>query len=225
MQCPCTVYLGGGLVQDHVSKIVRMPFLKSRHFSARTQQLQPVCSNGLEHRKAGLPIFPIFVAHEAVVDQGRQAVQEVETSFQVAHRLRRFHRKASRKDGETGVERPYVRFQEAVTPLERVAKGLVSDRQVAAPPLSSFILSSRRARIACGGRSLTRAAASSSASGSPSTRRQISATSEALSSVSEKLGCVDRARSTNRCTNSLAARSSAGAPLRGRSNGGTGYSC
>ncbi len=48
-----------------------------------------------------------------------------------------------------------------------------------------------------GGKSFTRAAASSIASGSPSSRRQISATVPALSAVTAKVGKTARARSVN----------------------------
>ncbi len=51
---------------------------------------------------------------------------------------------------------------------------------------------------------VTRAAASSTASGMPSSRRQISATASALLSSSTKPGCTARARSVNSCTASLA---------------------
>ena len=53
---------------------------------------------------------------------------------------------------------------------------------------------------AAGANSLLRAAASSIASGSPSRRVQISATSGAVTSVTAKSGCTSRARSTNNAT-------------------------
>ena len=52
----------------------------------------------------------------------------------------------------------------------------------------------RRANSACGGRSLTRAAASSMASGNPSSRRQIAATVSAFMVVSVKPGLTSWAR-------------------------------
>jgi hypothetical protein len=69
-----------------------------------------------------------------------------------------------------------------------------------APPVSRLNLSSIRASSACGGSSRTLAAASSMASGSPSSRRQISATASALSLASLKLGAAAWARSTNKPT-------------------------
>ncbi len=67
---------------------------------------------------------------------------------------------------------------------------------------------SRRARIAFGGRSRTRDAASSMASGRPSRRRQMATIVSALSSVSSKWLCTARARSTKRRTASEASASS-----------------
>jgi len=55
-------------------------------------------------------------------------------------------------------------------------------------------------RIACTGSSFVRAAASSMASGRPSSRRHTSATVRALPGVSAKRGVTARARCTNRAT-------------------------
>ena len=59
------------------------------------------------------------------------------------------------------------------------------------------MLLARRSRSASGENRFRRAVASSIASGSPSSRRQISATAAALSSVSRKSERTARARSTN----------------------------
>src|SRR5205085_4190761 len=70
------------------------------------------------------------------------------------------------------------------------------------------------------------AAASSIASGRPSSRRQISVTAAALPSVSAKPGRTARARSTNSATAGEAATSAAEAVpgSAGNASGGTGYS-
>ena len=78
------------------------------------------------------------------------------------------------------------------------------------PPVSRRNRSSRRAAIWAGGRERTRAAASSTASGIPSSRRQICATAAPFAVVSSNAGATARARSTNRRTAShsaIAARS------------------
>ena len=67
-----------------------------------------------------------------------------------------------------------------------------------APPASSVSAWSSRSTIASGVRTLARAAASSSASGAPSSAAQIASTDAAFSSVTAKSGLTARARSTNR---------------------------
>jgi len=74
---------------------------------------------------------------------------------------------------------------------------------------------------------LTRTAASSIASGKPSTRAQISATARAFSVVSAKSSLTARARSTNSATAaSCASTSTGGRRCRsGSASGATGHSC
>ena len=72
---------------------------------------------------------------------------------------------------------------------------------------------------------VTRAAASSTASGMPSRRRQISATASALASSSTKPGCTARARSANSCTASLAITASNGEARGGSSRDESGHTC
>ena len=81
--------------------------------------------------------------------------------------------------------------------------------------------------MAFGGRSRTRDAASSMASGRPSRRRQMATTVSALSSVSSKWLCTARARSTKRRTASEASASSrrSGPARGGSSRDGIGSSC
>ena len=79
--------------------------------------------------------------------------------------------------------------EQVVAPLDRVAQRALPLGQVAGAAGEQVeALSPSRARIACGDSSFTRAAASSIASGSPSSRRQISSTASRFSSVSSKLG-------------------------------------
>ena len=78
---------------------------------------------------------------------------------------------------------------------------------VRAPPVSSMKWSRRPSRISVNVKARTRAAASSMASGMPSSRRQISATVAALSSVTPNSGRAKRARSANSSTASSASGS------------------
>ena len=74
--------------------------------------------------------------------------------------------------------------EEVVAPIDRAAQGLLPGGQVAEPPPpSSARRLSRRGSIACGLSSLTRAAASSMASGRPSSRAVMAATAGAFSLV------------------------------------------
>ena len=72
---------------------------------------------------------------------------------------------------------------------------------------------------------VTRAAASSTANGMPSSRRQISATAAALDSSSTKPGCTARARSVKSCTASLAPITSSDAVRAGSSKEVSGHTC
>ena len=91
------------------------------------------------------------------------------------------------------------------------------------PTASSEVVS--RARSVSGSSIRVRAAASSMASGTPSSRRQISTTAEALRSVRANPGRTARARSTNSASAGADARSSIGlVAASGRGSGGTRYS-
>jgi hypothetical protein len=104
-----------------------------------------------------------------------------------------------------------------------------SGRSTAPVPRASSEAASR-ASSAAGSNSRVRAAASSIASGRPSSRRQISATAAALFPVSVKPGRTAWARSTNSATADEAASSPNGTvagpagALSGTGSGGTGYS-
>ena len=95
------------------------------------------------------------------------------------------------------------------------------------PPVSRPSEWSSRRKIACGGSSLIRAAASSMASGRPSSLRAIAAIAAAFSSSSSKSGTAAAARSANRRTDSQAASEAAAgrASSAGTASGGTGHSC
>ena len=94
-----------------------------------------------------------------------------------------------------------VVVEQLVAPVDRAAQRLLAGPgRSRGPPVSSARRSSSRSSIAWGVSSWTRAAASSIASGSPSSRAQISATRGAFSSVSAKSAAHRRARSTKRAT-------------------------
>jgi hypothetical protein len=92
------------------------------------------------------------------------------------------------------------------------------------PPVRTPIRSTSRANRACGGSSLARAAASSMASGKPSSRRQISATAPTFWPVSLNPGATAWARTVNSCTAAYrpAVPASGTVPAGGTGSGGTG---
>ena len=96
-----------------------------------------------------------------------------------------------------------------------------------APPVRIWSRVSIRPRSADGGSVFTRAAASSIASGRPSSRLQISPIARAFSLVSAKAGFAVCARSTNSITAGLAASDSSDVVrcASGRDSGATGTSC
>ena len=93
---------------------------------------------------------------------------------------------------------------------------------VRAPAVSRANRSCSRDTIASGGSSRTVRAASSSASGNPSSRRHRAATAPALASVIAKPGADSPARSMNSSTASLRRRSGTDPPSGGRPSAGTG---
>ena len=110
-------------------------------------------------------------------------------------------RAAAREDAEPREQQP-ARTARAGCSSSRSRRGACRCRagRSWAPPVRRSSRFSSRPRIACGESSFTRAAASSIASGSPSSRRQIPATAAAFSSVSSKSGLTARARSRKNST-------------------------
>ena len=116
-------------------------------------------------------------------------------------------------------ERLAAVVEQVVAPVDRVAERRPAP--LAAAGEQRRAARSSRPTIASGVSSFTRAAASSIASGMPSSRRQISATASAFSSVSSKLGLAACARSTKSCDGG-ASRPSPSPRRRARASGGTG---
>ena len=157
-------------------------------------------ANRLQHREPALSL-----ADEALVDERGERLQ-----IALADGLRRLERPAAGEDREPRHEPP-ARARRAGRSSRRSSPAASAAARAAsrAPPVRSGSRCSSRASRASGGRSLTRAAASSIASGRPSRRRQISATAP----LAAKSGRTARARSWKRAT-----ASSSG-------SGGTGYCC
>ena len=129
---------------------------------------------------------------------------------------------AAGEDRQAREQPPLRLVEQVVAPGDRVAQRLLARRAGRARRRSAAPsrLAEPRAGSPAGGSSLTRAAASSIASGRPSSRAQISATAGAFSSVSAKSGshrprALDEQRAPPRTATALesaAARSGRAAP-------------
>jgi hypothetical protein len=115
--------------------------------------------------------------------------------------------------------------EHVVAPVDRRAQRPLAGGRIAGPLPNAPSAVSRRSAISTGDSNPQRAAASSIASGSPSTRRQISATAAALASPMRKSGSWTRARSQNSATAGTRTSASASSSSSGNASGATGYRC
>ena len=114
--------------------------------------------------------------------------------------IRELERAAAGEDAEPGEERLLGRLEQVVAPVDRVPQRALALGQVAGAAgqqVEPVLEPARRSPAAMS--SFTRAAASSIASGRPSSRRQIAATASSFSSVSSNPGLTACARSTKSC--------------------------
>ena len=215
---------GGGL--DPAEDVLAVTAAQALLLARRVEQLAGVLADRLQHREARLPGRPAQGTDEAVVDERSQRLEDVE-AVAAANRFRRLEGPAAREDREpceepalVVVRRPWLHSSVARSVRWRPGRSC-------APPTSRSSARSRRRLIASGGRSFERAAASSIASGRPSSLAQTSATAEMLLSSSWKSGSTAPARAEKSRTASFAASCSKLVPaaVSGSASGGTGYSC
>ncbi len=135
-----------------------------------------------------------------MVNQRGHAIEHIKIRWLIEHhnRLGHVQRPAAHKHAQQREERLHRRIKQLVAPLHGVSDGLLMQRAIlhAAGQYGQAALEPRQQRRRWN--SLIRAAASSSASGRPSSRTQISAMIGAVSSVTMKSGLTMQARSTNR---------------------------
>ena len=124
----------------------------------------------------------------------------VPPSGQVAHdRLSLLQRPAAREDGEPAQQLPLRAGEQIPAPVHQGAQASAGGGSAARlPPVSRRKRSSRRAAISVTPRARVRAAASSMASGMPSSRRQISAMTGAFSARQREAGLRRPARARRR---------------------------
>ncbi len=172
-----------------------------RIFLARRAELfQSIVANRLEE---SVTLAFCFELHQRFLDQPGQQVENARFVDPVARTQRpRRPRASNRRRTRRAVAamraraRAGGRSSSRSTRAASAAAALPYDRRVSAGGKRS----ARRSAIFSTGRVRTRAAASSSASGMPSRRRQISETAGAFCSVRRNAGCAATARSTKRRT-------------------------
>ena len=147
---------------------------------------------------------------QALVRQRRQPVQrlDAEVARRIRDRVGGLDACTRRRRPTSGRTAPARARQQAVAPVDRRAQRPLALGQVARPAVSIGSCVRSRSRISSSDRSFTRLAASSIASGSPSSRAQISATSgrgrvvqpepgirqtRAIGEQRDRLGLADRA--------------------------------
>ena len=195
----------------------------SRSFSAS------VLTNGFQHYEPRLALPLLHLPHQALIHQRAHAVQQVQTkiAFRVAHRFHALQIAPAREHRKSPEQPLLWPAQQVVTPIHRRPKRLLPFGRSRAPPVSSCRRLLSLVSREDGAKILIRAAASSIASGNPSSRAQISATAPALSLPSLKSGLTATARCRNSATAGYCDRLSGEdfPPGSGSASGGKGNSC
>jgi hypothetical protein len=96
----------------------------------RFQPLQPVLSDRLQHPEARLAVA-LLLAHQALVDQRRQPVEDVSFPGRGADGLRGREGAAAGADRQPAEEGPLLSAQQIVAPADGVAQRPLPRRQVA----------------------------------------------------------------------------------------------
>ena len=145
--------------------------------AAGFQLLQPILAHRLQHAEARFALDPLLLAQQTLVDQRGDAVRRHRAVLSAPATASAAS--IVQPPGKTASRRKTVCSSgESRSWLQAIVSRIVCCRagRVRAPPVSSGKRGSSRVSSAAGGSTLTRAAASSMASGKPSSRAQISAT-------------------------------------------------
>ena len=197
----------GRRLLDQLDVVLRVPSTDRLRLVARLELLARVLADGLQHSQARLAIRLLLLPDQALVDQRRDDVQPI-VHTEPAHGLGRVHAAAADEDRQPAQQRPARRRRAGRSSTRwpaAASAGAAASRAPDPPatasadsrPGSAWSAPGRRRKSARGGNSLMRAAASSIASGSPSSRAQISATAAASASPRTKSGATAWARSMN----------------------------
>jgi len=109
-------------------EVLRVPAAKRVGFLAVGKPLLRVRADRLQHREPRLAVRSLLLPKEVVVDERRE---QREKSVAAANGLHGLERAAAYEDGELYEERLLVRPEQAVAPVDRRAKRLLSRRQIA----------------------------------------------------------------------------------------------
>ena len=204
-QLPGAVQLGFGRLGQG-QEVGGMPVVHVLPVAAVAQAFQGVFPDGVEQAEPGLVLAGLG-PDQAAVHQRAQRVDHAAWLAGLAGGCRvaadgrrRQAGRSSRRTRQPGEQCLLVGGQQAEAPVQRVAQGPLPLGQVTrsgGQHAHPVIEPGQQRR---GGSSRIRAAASSMASGRPSSRRQISATAWVLRRVSSKPGASARARAANRRT-------------------------
>jgi len=121
-------------IEGQRQEVILVPPADRVGLVALGELLEPVLPDRLEHLEARLALVGREDAQEALVDEGRQAVDDVDAEFavRVADRGGAFDRRAADEDREAPEERALGLVEEVVAPVDRAAKGPLPADVVAA---------------------------------------------------------------------------------------------
>ena len=149
-------------------EVLKVAFLDDFELPGLGQQLPRILANGLQQPVARLALRGLADRDERLVHEAREHVERQPGG----DRRRCLRVKAAEENGEGAERRFLVSIEELVAPLDRGPDGRCRDGESRPPPPSAPSRGSRSARISAGVMALIRAAASSIASGSRSSRSQ-----------------------------------------------------
>ena len=209
------------LPAPRVDEVRRVLLSDHVRFTAGGQPVGSVLPDRLQHREAGLVVW-LSAWRTRFLSTSEVSPSKTSTAaLPLATASAASSVQPPGEDAQAAKEHALLFTQQVMAPGDRSAQRLLPLGQILGPSRQQGRRRSSRARRAAGERILMRAAASSRASGKPSSCRQISATAGALSSVSAKSALASCARATNSCTAGTWAISArpCGCPQLGRASG------
>ena len=115
-----------------LQKVRGMALPRSFTFAFPVELSERKLPDGLEHAVARL-LAALIDAHQALVDQRAEAVEDVQLSGRVHHGVRRLEGPAADEDAEASKERLLPGREQVVAPGDRVAQRPLSRRRIARP--------------------------------------------------------------------------------------------